>query len=150
MCKNRKGDEAVKTPQDQGSVSNSLLCCPFCGGEPETKWLPEQMSVPGITVGGYVIICKECLCTSLKGAKTQDEAILFWNKRDNVSHSHDIRPSGLVVRCADCKYWEKLALQYYGRCGNKSHIRTIESQFVNKEKFVYFTSGHRCVYGKHI
>ena len=53
----------------------------------------------------------------------------------------------MVVRCVDCKYWKKLMWEQEGRCENKLHLRTVNVQIGNREKFIYFSKGHRCVYG---
>ena len=60
----------------------NLLPCPFCGGEAKTVWIPIEMSLPDITVGGYAISCQTCFCVSLRGSATGEEAISHWNKRE--------------------------------------------------------------------
>ena len=62
----------------------NLLPCPFCGGPAKKAWIPISMSVPGKTVGGYTIQCTSCITVSLRGADTEDGAILFWNSRQGL------------------------------------------------------------------
>lgn len=55
--------------------------CPFCGGQAVKRWIPQQMAIPDVTVGGYAIMCSRCYCVSLRGAKSEEEAIQNWNTR---------------------------------------------------------------------
>ena len=62
----------------------NLLPCPFCGGSAKGQWLPMQMCLPDITVGGFAVACQTCFCVSLRGSVTEAEAVSHWNKRETA------------------------------------------------------------------
>jgi len=73
-----KLEDATDTAQ---SACNGLLACPFCGGTPKRQWIPQSMALPGITIGGYAVVCQACFCVCLIGAKSDKDAEAQWNRR---------------------------------------------------------------------
>jgi hypothetical protein len=63
------------------SECNGLLSCPFCGGRPEQQWIPQSMSLPGITRGGFSVVCQSCFCVCLIGGRSAQDAKTHWNNR---------------------------------------------------------------------
>ena len=73
-------------------MSNTLLPCPFCGGEADI----EEISGNPFTNEPYTwaVGCKDCNIGWYK--ETKEDAIATWNRRA------DAVP---VVRCKDCKQY---------------------------------------------
>ncbi len=71
-----KGDMNVK-------VMTELKPCPFCGGEPISYYIPPHehyiVDFPPFEGAGYVE-CPHCDCGL--SAKTEEEAIEKWNRRN--------------------------------------------------------------------
>jgi len=80
-------DKKVRSTEEKrgtisaGSDSSDLLACPFCGGTPAKQWIPQSMALPGITRGGFSIVCQSCFCVCLVGGCSESDAIEHWQHR---------------------------------------------------------------------
>ena len=73
-------------------MSETLLPCPFCGGE-------ATISDGGYSGEKFLARCRELSCPAASGfiRKTHDEAVAAWNRRS------DAVP---VVRCGECEAYQ--------------------------------------------
>lgn len=66
-------------------MEEELKNCPFCGGKAKKVWIPMQVAIPNITVGGFAISCSDCHAVQLIGANNEQDAINQWNNRFNLT-----------------------------------------------------------------
>jgi Lar family restriction alleviation protein len=92
-----------KTEREKGgrAMSNTLLPCPFCGGE------AELYGVPHIPKGwDFIPRCKTTSCCGRQAKKysNRETAIAAWNRRANLGSCEN----ELIVRCKNCKHYNQI------------------------------------------
>lgn len=76
-------------------MEEELKNCPFCGGKAKKVWIPMQMAIPNVTVGGFAISCSDCYAVQLIGANNEQDAINQWNTRAGSLSTNDSTPEAL-------------------------------------------------------
>jgi Lar family restriction alleviation protein len=77
-------------------MSNTLLPCPFCGGEA----LMRERYINGIAnTKHYRRECRHCKATFAHWYRSMKKADEAWNRR--------VQPE--LIRCEKCDYWDKSA-----------------------------------------
>lgn len=109
-------------------MSNTLLPCPFCGGES----LLRDRYINGVAnTKHYIRECRHCKATFAHWFRSIKKANEAWNRRADLSSCEN----ELIVRCESCKH--------YNRIGCSDGVGAKEWTFGGTNDEFYCASGKR-------
>lgn len=107
----RRAQLGDREAQEECTRQGIVLPCPFCGGNGKYHKIKSDPLDLGFETIGYCVCCGKCIAGT-QYESTKNLALSEWN----------IRQSPPLVRCRECRYWDRLDEFSDGYCENPMGI----------------------------